>query len=369
MSKLFSPLTVGSLQLSNRLALAPLTRYRADDEWTPTPMMEEYYAQRGCVPGTLLISEGTLISYRTAGRKNVPGIWDEAHIAGWKKVTDAVHEKGSFIYCQLWHLGRGGKADILESLGLRLESSSAVPIADDTPTPVELREADILDIIQDYAAAARNAIEAGFDGVEIHGANGYLPDQFLQDTCNKRTDAWGGSIEKRARFHLEVTKAVINAVGAHRTAVRLSPYSDFQGMLMDDPDPTFRYLTEQLKPLGLAYLHLIEARISGNDDTDCGGQRTVSWLVELWNNTSPVLLAGGLTAESARKAVEDTYKKYDVATVFGRYFISNPDLVFRIKEGIELEKYERTYFYTPKLPTGYIDYPFSPQFQSVPVIS
>ncbi|EFQ27347.1 NADH:flavin oxidoreductase/NADH oxidase [Colletotrichum graminicola] len=369
MSKLFSPLAVGSVHLSNRLALAPLTRYRADDEWTPTPMMKEYYAQRACVPGTLLVSEATIISYRAVSRFNVPGIWTDAHIAGWKQVTDAVHEKGSFIYCQLWHLGRGGKMDVLQSLGLKLESSSAVPIADDTPTPVELSEADILDIIEDYATAARNAIEAGFDGVEIHGANGYLPDQFLQDNCNKRTDAWGGSIEKRARFHLEVTKAVINAVGAHRTAVRLSPYSDFQGMLMDDPDPTFRYLVEQLKPLGLAYLHLIEARISGNEDTDCGGQRTVKWLVELWNNASPVSIAGGLTAESARKAVEETYKQYDVILAFGRCFIPNPDLVFRIREGIELEKYDRTYFYTPKLPTGYIDYPFSPQFKSASSIS
>lgn len=329
----------------------------------------EYYAQRGCVPGTLLVSEGTLISFRAAGRLNVPGIWTDAHVAGWKEVTDAVHAKGSFIYCQLWHLGRGGKIDILEDLGLELESASAVPIAKYTPTPVELSEKNILEIIEDYATAARNAIKAGFDGVEIHGANGYLPDQFLQDTCNKRTDAWGGSIEKRARFHIEVTKAVINAVGADRTAIRLSPYSDFQGMLMDDPDPTFKYLTEQLRPLGLAYLHLIEARISGNDDTDCGGQRTVRWLVELWDNASPVLIAGGLNAESARVAVDETYKKYDVAIVFGRYFISNPDLVFRIKENIKLEKYDRTYFYTPKLPTGYIDYPFSPQFQAASKVS
>ncbi|KAF6822237.1 nadh:flavin oxidoreductase nadh oxidase family protein [Colletotrichum musicola] len=363
MSKLFSPLKVGPLQLGHRLALAPLTRYRAEDDWTPTAMMKEYYEQRACVPGTLLISEGTLISFRSAGRHNVPGIWTDAHIAGWKEVTDAVHAKGSFIYCQLWHLGRGGRVEVLDPLGLKLESASAVPIGENTPTPVELSEEDILQTIRDYAQAARNAIAAGFDGVEIHGANGYLPDQFLQDTCNKRTDAWGGSIEKRAHFHLEVTKAVAEAVGADRTAVRLSPYSDFQGMLMNDPDPTFRYLTEQLKPLGLAYLHLIEARISGNDDTDTGGQRTVRWLVDLWDNASPVLIAGGLDARSAAAAVDDTYKKYDVGIVFGRYFISNPDLVFRIREGIELEKYERTYFYTPKLPTGYIDYPFSPQFQ------
>lgn len=276
---------------------------------------------------------------------------------------DAVHTKGSFIYSQLYHLGRAGRPDEIDkSLGYKMKSASAIPIDDTRATPEEMTEDDILETIREYAVAAKNAIAAGFDGVEIHAANGYLVDQFLQDTCNKRTDAWGGSIERRAKFAIEVTKAVVEAVGADRTAIRLSPFSDYQGMLMAEPLPTFEYLVRQLKPLNVAYLHLIEARITGNDDSECGGDSNCSSLVQLWDNQSPVLLAGGFQADSARTAVDDTYKDYDVGIVFGRYFVSNPDLVFRIKEGVELVKYDRAHFYTPRAAEGYIDYPFSPQF-------
>jgi NADPH2 dehydrogenase len=229
-------------------------------------------------------------------------------------------------------------------------------------TPEAMTEEMIWATIEDYASAAKNAIAAGFDGVEIHGANGYLPDQFLQTTCNQRTDSWGGTIEQRARFHLEVTKAVIAAVGTERTAMRLSPYSDFNGMLMDEPEPTFKYLTEELKKLGLAYLHLIEARITGNDDSECGGQKTVRWMVELWDNASPVMLAGGFLPDSAKQTVDEAYKDYDVIIAFGRYFVANPDLVFRVKESVPLVKYDRSVFYTPKTPKGYIDYPHSAQY-------
>ncbi|ROT38062.1 FMN-linked oxidoreductase [Sodiomyces alkalinus F11] len=157
-------------------------------------------------------------------------------------------------------------------------------------------------------------------------------------------------------------RPVVAAIGAEKTAIRLSPYSDFNGMLMGDPDPTFRYLTEQLKPLGLAFLHLIEARIKGNDDAECGGDRTVAWLAELWENVSPVLLAGGFKPGSAKKAVDETFKEYDMVVVFGRYFVPIPDLVYRIKAGIPLEPYDRSKFYTPKEPKGYIDYPFGEQY-------
>ncbi|KAG7136353.1 Chanoclavine-I aldehyde reductase fgaOx3 like protein [Verticillium longisporum] len=317
------------------------------------PITKQYYEQPACVPGTLLISEATLISHRAVGRRNVPG---------WKQVTDAVHAKGCRTYCQLWHQGRAGHTEPFHAEGFKLESSSATPINAESPTLVEMSEEDIWQTIEDYATAAKTAITAGFDGVEIHGANGYLCGQFLQTTCNKRTDAWGGSIENRARFHVEVTKAVVAAVGADRTAIRLSPYSDFGSMLMEDPDPSFRYLLEQLKPLGLACLHLIEARIRGNDDADCGGQRTVQWMVELWDNVSPVLLPGGFQSHTARTAVDEVYKKYDVAIVFGRYFVTNPDLVCRVLSGVDLEPYDRSTFYTPKEPKGYIDYPSSQQF-------
>lgn len=235
--------------------------------------------------------------------------------------------------------------------------------------PDAMTEEEIWEAIGDYAQAARNAISAGFDGVEIHGANGYLPDQFLQTTCNERTDSWGGSIENRARFHLEVTKAVAAAVGAERTAMRLSPYSSFGGMLMKEPEPTFAYLLEQLKAIGLAYLHLIEARIKGNDDSDCGGQKSVDWMLKSWNNASPVFLAGGFSPESAKKAVDETYKDHDVVIVFGRHFVANPDLVFRVKENLGLTAYDRTVFYLPKEPKGYIDYPLSPEFAAAKIVS
>lgn len=254
---------------------------------------------------------------------------------------------------------------MLKAEGFRLLSSSAVPLTPKSEIPDAMTEDEITETIQDYAAAAEYAIAAGFDGVEIHGANGYLPDQFLQTTCNRRTDSWGGSIENRVRFHLEVTKAVVVAIGADRTAMRLSPYSNFNGMLMDEPEEpeaTFKYLLEKLKPIGLSYLHLIEARIKGNDDADCGGQKTVGWMVKLWDNASPVVLAGGFLPESAKQTADETHRKYDVIIAFGRYFVANPDLVYRVKEGVPLAKYDRAVFYTPKVAKGYTDYPFSQQY-------
>jgi NADPH2 dehydrogenase len=322
----------------------------------------EYYEQRACVKGTLIVSEATVIAKNAAGCHNVPGIWSEDQIAAWKEITEAIHAKGCVIYCQLWHQGRAAHPDVLGLQGFRLLSASAVRIDPQSQTPAEMTEQEISEAIDDYTAAARNAIAAGFDGVEIHGANGYLPDQFLQTTCNERSDSWGGSIENRSHFHLEVTRAVIAAIGAERTAMRLSPYSDFNGMLMDDPEPTFQYLLDQLKPLGLSYLHLIEARIKGNDDAECGGQKNVGWMIKQWDNASPVVLAGAFDPISARQAVDKTYEDYEVIIAFGRYFVSNPDLVFRVREGVPLAGYDRAVFYTPKVPNGYIDYPHSIQF-------
>ncbi|KAH8909662.1 FMN-linked oxidoreductase [Coniochaeta sp. PMI_546] len=362
MTKLFTPIKLGSLELEHRIAMAPLTRYRADDDRVPLPIVKEYYVQRASTPGTLLITEATLISLKAAGRVNVPGIWEESQVAGWKEVVDAVHAKGCKIFCQLWHLGRAGFPDVLRSHGHKLLSSSAVAIDSTREVPEEMTEEDIWETIADYAAAARNAIKAGFDGVEIHGANGYLPDQFLQDVCNKRTDKWGGSIENRSRFHLEVTKAVVEAVGADRVGMRLSPHSEYLGMRMADPLPTFEYVVAELKKFGLAYLHLVEGRISGQSDTDVREGETNTSLVKIWDNSSPVLLAGGFTPESAREVVDETYKDYDVIVVFGRHFIANPDLVFRLKNNIPLNKYDRPTFYLPKVPNGYIDYPFSQEF-------
>jgi len=231
----------------------------------------------------------------------------------------------------------------------------------DHPAPEALTEAEIYSFIADYASAAKNAIAAGFDGVEIHGANGYIVDQFLQDTCNKRTDSWGGSIENRSRFGVELTKAVVEAVGADRTAIRLSPFSDFQGMHMKEPIPQFSDFVSKLKALKLAYLHLVESRVSGNADVET--TEKITPLAEIWGKTSPLLVAGGFTAESAKAAV-DEFPGVDVVVVFGRHFIPNPDLPFRIKEGLPLTKYDRNTFYNAKEERGYIDWPFSKEFEA-----
>jgi NADPH2 dehydrogenase len=248
--------------------MAPLTRLRADDAHVPLPFVAEYYAQRASVPGTLLLSEATFIAPHGGGLGNVPGIWNSEQIAAWKTVTSAVHAKGSFMFLQLWAMGRAGSAESLDKeFGLTVPSASDIAF-EGGDKPVALTEEEIWNFVGYYKQAAINAIEAGFDGVEVHGANGYLIDQFTQDTCNQRTDGWGGSIEKRARFGLEVTKAVVAAVGKEKVGIRLSPYSHFQGMKMKDPIPQFEYFAGELKKLGLAYLHLVESRIAGNADTE-----------------------------------------------------------------------------------------------------
>jgi NADPH2 dehydrogenase len=228
---LFTPIKVGGMNLNHRIVLAPLTRLRAHLTHVPGPYAATYYAQRASVPGTLLISEGTYISQAAGGKDFVPAINTQEQIAGWKEVTDAVHEKKSFIYCQLWALGRAAFPDVLaKENNSPLVSASPIPLSiRPTSVPHALTESEIKTCITTYAAAARNAMEAGFDGVEIHGANGYLIDQFLQEVSNTREDNWGGSIEKRARFAIEVVDAITKEVGAEKVGIRLSPWSPFQG--------------------------------------------------------------------------------------------------------------------------------------------
>ena len=344
--------------------MAPLTRYRANDAHVHTSLAVEYYTQRASVPGTLLITEATFISPRASGYANPPGIYNKDQIAAWSKVTDAVHKKGSYIFCQLWALGRTADPAIVRSeAGEKwFASSSAVPMEAGRETPRALEEEEIWGFVGDYAQAAKNAIEAGFDGVEIHGANGYLMDQFTQDTANKRTDAWGGSVEKRSRFALEVARVVVDAIGSEKVGIRLSPFSSFQGMKMADPLPQFSHLIAGLKDLDLAYLHLVESRVTGNADIESTDK--VDPLLEIWGQTKPVLLAGGFQPGSAKLAVEEEYRGYNVLIVFGRHFIANPDLPFRIEKGIELTKYNRNTFYIAKSPVGYIDYPFSKEWEA-----
>ncbi|KAK5687485.1 hypothetical protein LTS10_001623 [Elasticomyces elasticus] len=364
-SRLFTPLKLGNHELSSRLAMAPLTRFRADDDHVQLPFVKDYYAERACIPGTLIITEATVISPAASGYANVPGIYNDTQIKAWKEIVDSVHKAGGIFFLQLWALGRSANPDVKKKEGTGdVVSASDIPmsVSDNSPAPRPLTEEEIQQYIKDYATAAKNAVEgAGFDGVEIHGANGYLVDQFTQDTSNKRTDSWGGSIEKRARFSVEVTKAVVAAVGADKTAIRLSPWSPFQGMGMEEPIPQFSYLVEELKKLKLAYIHLVESRVSGNADIE--STEKVDPFIDIWGSTSPILLSGGFKPESARRAVNEQYKDKNVVVVFGRYFVSNPDLVFKVEKGIELTPYNRATFYDPKTEKGYLGYPFSEEFE------
>ncbi|KAJ5443398.1 Chanoclavine-I aldehyde reductase [Penicillium daleae] len=361
MTKLFTPLRVGRMELSNRIAMAPMTRFRVADDHVPLPLVKEHYAQRGSTPGTLLITEGTLITPQAGLYPNVPGIWNDAQIAAWKEVTDAVHAKGSYIYMQLWALGRAGSADLLKASGFDLVSASDIPMSSEAPAPRPLTEEEIQSYIQDYAQAARNAVAAGFDGVEIHGANGYLIDQFIQDVSNKRTDRWGGSVENRARFAIEITRAVSDAIGADRTAIRFSPYSTFQGMRMENLHPQFSYLARELAPLKLAYTHLIEGRVAGYADIESADD--LLFFVDAYRGAGPVVIAGGYQPESAKEAVDQKYKDHDVVIGFGRPFTSNPDLAFRIKENVPLVPHKREVLYLPKDPKGYNDWQFSAEYK------
>ncbi|EPS98169.1 NADH flavin oxidoreductase/NADH oxidase [Fomitopsis schrenkii] len=352
--KLFQPIVVGNHALAHRVVLAPLTRGRADADGVPSPHAVTYYAQRAVVPGTLLISEATFIAPFAGGFQGAPGIWSEAQVEGWKRVTHAVHEKGSRIFCQFWALGRGADPDQLDAAGLPYVSASDIKLSTSTRTPRPLTIQEIKEYFDAYANAARNAVRAGFDGVELHGANGYLIDQFLQDVSNHRTDAYGGSIENRARFALEVIEVIAKAIGPERTAIRLSPWGDVQDMRMKDPRPQFSYLVSQIAQQHprLAYIHVVEPRVSGFTDREPLPGETNDFIREIWA-PRPLISAGGHTRESAFEFAE----KGDLVA-FGRFFISHPDLPLRLAKNLPLVKGNRETYYTQGT-EGYIDYPFA----------
>lgn len=356
---IFEPLQVGRMILKHRVVMAPLTRFRADTEHVHTDLGVEYYQQRSSVPGTLLISEATNITHHAGQYQFAPGIYDQEQIDAWRKVTDAVHANGSFIYLQLWALGRAAKPAELDSQGFEMVSASDIPLQGTTRIPRPLTVKEIQQYVKDYAQAAKNAITAGFDGVEIHNANGYLLDQFLQDVSNKRTDQYGGSIENRARFPLEVLAAVTNAIGQDRTGIRISPFSTFQDMKMADPIPQFSYFVSQVAKHypQLAYLHAIEPRGSVNVK-NYEGDETLDFINDLWPKKSPFFRAGGFDAEQAIEAGQTDDR---TVIVMGRLFISNPDLPLRMEKGIELTPYDRTTFYNHGEARGYTDYPFADQ--------
>ncbi|OCB91219.1 NADH:flavin oxidoreductase/NADH oxidase [Sanghuangporus baumii] len=374
-AKLFQPIRVGNCELSHRVVLAPLTRYCADDAHVPTDLMVEYYAQRACIPGTLAITEATFIAPKAGGYDNAPGIWSDEQVDAWKKVVDAVHAQGSYIFMQLWQLGRTAMPEILSlpdcpknpggPYPFVSSSAVAMPERRDGPLPRPLEHEEILEYIEIFGKAAHNAVHrAGFDGVEIHAAHGYLLDQFLQDTCNKRTDQWGGSIENRTRFAWEVVKKVVSVVGEERTGIRITPFNTMQGMHMEHPQPTFAHLVSRIREAypRFAYLHTVEPRISGYFDREVQAWESNDFLRSIWKspdsekNVSAFLSAGGYIPENALKDAEE---KGDLI-VFGRYYIPNPDLPARIRKEIPFTPYDRSKFYISGVTAeGYIDYTFA----------
>lgn len=356
MPSLFNPLKLGSIELTNRIFMAPLTRARAGREGVPNELMARYYAQRASAG--LIISEATGISREGLGWPNAPGLWNDAQVEGWKLVTDAVHKAGGRIVAQLWHMGRLVHSDLG---GGQPVSSSATTAPDYAHTyeghkPYEearaLTHADIDRILADYARAARNAIEAGFDGVQIHGANGYLVDQFLRETTNLRTDRYGGSAENRTRFLREVLEALIGAWGADRVGVRLSPNGATQGCDDSDPAAIFGAAARVVEELGLAFLELREPGPDGSfGKTDVPKQSPL--IRSLYSGA--LVLNSDYTADEAAAAIE--HGRAD-AISFGRPYISNPDLAERIRDGAGWAENVNVpaSWYLPG-PQGYIDYP------------
>ena len=359
MSKLFTPTQVGPYRLSHRVVMAPLTRMRSDPGDIPSDLMIEYYTQRAS-DGGLIVSEATPVSIRGNGYSGAPGIYSDSQIAGWRRVTRAVHAKGGRIFQQLWHVGRQSHVD-LQPNGEAPVAPSAIPadgyaytknaeVPFSIPRALELHE--IPGIIEEFRSGAERALRAGFDGVEIHGANGYLPDQFLQDGTNKRTDEYGGPIENRARFLLEVTQAAISVWGADRVGVRIAPSGTYGSMSDSDPVATFGYVASELDRLGIAYLHVVEPRIKGIEEV-AKGQAPIA-AQNLRPKFSRTLIAAGGFAPDSAEAVVAAGEADLVA--FGRHFISNPDLPERLRRGLSLNRYDRSTFYGGDA-RGYTDYP------------
>ncbi|KAI0691499.1 FMN-linked oxidoreductase [Cytidiella melzeri] len=354
--KLFTPIQVGNMNLEHRIVLAPLTRLRATKDHIHGKLAVDYYSQRGSSPGSLLITEATVIAPQAGGFYHVPGIYTDVQIAAWKDVVDAVHAKGSYIFLQLWALGRAADPNVLKEEGpYPLVSASDIPLAGkpDTPRPLTIKE--IKEYVRLYAVAASNAVHgAGFDGVEIHGASGYLVDQFMQDVSNKRTDEYGGSVENRARFALEIVDAIAEVVGEKKVAIKFSPWNHFQDMRMEDPIPTFRYIVQQLveKHPNLAYIQVVEPRVNGNVDRDVEEGETNDFIRNIWS-PRPLISTGGYNRELALEVAENN----GGLIAFGRHYIPNPDLVQRLKKNLPLAQYDRSKFYIPGKAIGYTDYP------------
>lgn len=350
--QLLSPLTAGAFQLKNRVLMAPLTRCRADADHNPTPLMAEYYAQRASAG--LIIAEATMVMEGNSSFWMEPGIYSDAQVQGWKAVTDAVHAKGGQIVLQLWHGGRA--CHPLLNGGTQPVAPSALPITGDevhTPegkkpyvTPRELRDDEIPGIVAGFKKAAENAKAAGFDGVEVHGANGYLLDEFLRDGANKRSGPYGGPIENRARLMLEVLDAAISVWGADRVGLRISPLNSYNSMIDSDPVGVSTYIAQQCSTRGIAYLHMMRADFFQAQQGDV--------MTPARQHFKGVLIGNmGYTADEAEQAISEG--KLD-AVAFGVPFLANPDLPARIAAKAQLNAPNAARFYSPG-PEGYTDYP------------
>lgn len=355
---LFSPVKLGSLELPNRIVMAPLTRNRAAAGNVPTEMNATYYTQRSSAG--LIISEATQVSPQGQGYPNTPGIHSQEQVAGWRLVTDAVHAHGGRIFLQLWHVGRISHPSLQPGGELPVAPSAIAPEGDASTlegpkpyvTPRALETAEIPGIVEDYRKGAENALAAGFDGVEIHSANGYLLDQFLQDGTNKRTDEYGGSIENRARLLMEVTEAVVGVWGGERVGVRLSPSGTFNSMSDSNPGALFSYVAAALNRFNLAYLHLVDPRTDNHNTVENHTQGfPVGYFRPIFNGT--LITAGGYDLELGNAVLASG----DADLVaYGRLYIANPDLPERFAANAALNKPDRDTFYGGD-EKGYIDYP------------
>lgn len=349
MSQLLTPVRIGHVVAPNRVLMAPMTRSRASEDGVVGDMTATYYAQRASAG--LLITEGVFPSAWGKGYVNTPGIETEEQVAAWKKVTEAVHARGGRIFMQLMHCGRVSHPSLLNGQtpvapsAIKPEGQAWTPVGQvDFETPRELNLEEIAGVVDDYRQATRRAIEAGFDGVELHAASGYLPEQFLSSGSNQRTDLYGGSVENRARFILDVLDAMVSEAGADRVGIKISPEMNYNSITDAAPEETYTYLVSQLREWNLAYLHVA---LFGNPAVDYHAV-----LRPLFNGT--YLIGSGLTQESAEKLLQE--KKADAA-VFGAPFLANPDLPERFRVGAELNAPDRSTFFAPPTAKGYIDYP------------
>jgi N-ethylmaleimide reductase len=358
---MFTPTNLGAIALSNRIVMAPLTRMRAVEGDVPNPLAKTYYSQRA--GAGLIITEATQISILGKGYPATPGIYSTEQTTAWKEIVEAVHAKGGKIVAQLWHVGRISHSSLHAEQGLPEAPSALAPAGQtygadwklhDYETPVAMTVADISRLVKEFALAAQNAMTAGFDGVEIHSANGYLLDQFLQDKTNHRTDQYGGSVENRLRLLCEVIESVATVFASNRIGVRLSPYGSFNDISDSDPMTLFNAVIEKMNGYQLAYLHMIEPRSTsagGNDDSNAAAPITSEIFRAAYQGK--LISAGGYDQAMGEAALEAGLAD---AVAYGRLYISNPDLAERFQSGAALNAYDRATFYGGA-EVGYTDYP------------